>query len=182
MFWGTTRLAERLENEKLIQPFGRQHVDCAAYTLAIGDEVYVSPDEQEKDPTRVTVKKLGCGEPFTIPSGQFGFLLTAETVKVPVDALALISVRAKVKFRGLVNVSGFHVDPGYCGQLTFAVFNAGPASIHLKQGERNFLIWYADLDAGGDGKEKPRTPGLSMDVIASIAGQVPVVCWISEAN
>lgn len=173
MFWGTKTLAERLEREKLIQPFGPQHVDCAAYTPAIGDEVYVSPNEQEKDPTRVTVKKLGCGEPFPIPPGQFAFLLTDETVRVPVDALALISVRAKIKFRGLVNVSGFHVDPGYHGQLTFAVYNAGPASIHLKQGERIFLIWYADLDAAGDGKEEVTAPGLNMDVIASIAGQVP---------
>ena len=51
--------------------------------------------------------------PFTIPPGQFAFLLTEEVVSVPPDALAFISIRAKTKFRGLVNVSGFHVDPGY---------------------------------------------------------------------
>lgn len=180
MFWGTKTLAERLERDKLIQPFDSEHVDCAAYKLAIGDEVYVSPNEQEKDPTRVTVRKLGCGEPFPIPPGQFAFLLTAETVRVPMDALALISVRAKVKFRGLVNVSGFHVDPGYHGQLTFAVYNAGPVSIHLRQGARIFLIWYANLDAGGDGKEGVKAPGLDMDVIAGIAGQVPSYAGLAK--
>ena len=155
-------------------------MDCAAYTLAIGSEVYVSPNEQEKDPTRVTIKKLESGEPFPIPPGQFAFLLTDETVRVPTDALALISIRAKVKFRGLVNVSGFHVDPGYHGQLTFAVYNAGPVPIHLRQGERIFLIWYADLDADADGKNELTAPGLDMEVIAGIAGQVPSYAGLAK--
>jgi dUTPase len=90
-------------------------------------------NDQTADPTTVTVRKLGEGEAFTIPPGQFAFLLTEEVVSVPADALAFISVRARTKFRGLVNVSGFHVDPGYRGQLTFSVFNAGPAPIHLKR-------------------------------------------------
>ena len=180
MFWSTKRLAERLKRNGLIQPYCPEHVDCAAYTLAIGSEVYVSPNEQEKDPTRVTIKKLESGEPFPIPPGQFAFLLTDETVRVPTDALALISIRAKVKFRGLVNVSGFHVDPGYHGQLTFAVYNAGPVPIHLRQGERIFLIWYADLDADADGKNELTAPGLDMEVIAGIAGQVPSYAGLAK--
>jgi hypothetical protein len=123
MFWSGETLSERLK--PLIDPFTPGRVDCAAYTLAIGPEIYVSPNDQTADPTSVTVRKLTEGEAFTIPPGQFAFLLTEEVVSVPADALAFISIRAKTKFRGLVNVSGFHVDPGYRGQLTFAVFNAG---------------------------------------------------------
>jgi len=67
-------------------------------------------------------------------------------VTVPNTALAFISVRATRKFRGLANVSGFHVDPGYSGRLVFSVFNAGPGSVHLARGDDCFLIWYADLD------------------------------------
>ena len=52
-----------------------------------------------------------------------------------------------MKFQGLVNVSGFHVDPGFHGQLKFAVYNAGSNSIVLDQDERVFMIWFADLDA-----------------------------------
>lgn len=47
---------------------------------------------------------------------------------------------------GLVNISGFHVDPGYSGKLIFAVFNAGPARIHLQKGQRIFPLWMASLD------------------------------------
>src|SRR5690349_13918290 len=144
MFWSGETLSKRLVG--LIEPFSPDRIDCASYTLSIGSEVYVSPNDQDADPTAVTVRRLDPGDAFTIPPGQFAFLLTEEIVVVPNDALAFISIRSKIKFRGLVNVSGFHVDPGYRGQLTFAVFNAGPAPIHLKRGQQVFLIWYASLD------------------------------------
>ena len=70
--------------------------------------------------------------------------------------IAFISIRASTKFRGLVNVSGFHVDPLFKGHLTFAVFNAGPTSVHLRQGDAIFLIWYADLT---DAVTTPRPAG-----------------------
>ena len=138
MFWSGETLSQRLKT--LIDPFYSGRVDCAAYLLSIGPEVYVSPNDQTADPTTVTVRKLRDAEAFTIPPGQFAFLLTEEVVSVPADALAFISIRAKTKFHGLVNVSGVHVDPGYRGQLTFSVFNAGPVPVHLKRGQQIFLI------------------------------------------
>ena len=171
MFWSSGTLAQRLEG--LITPFDPAQIDCTAYTLAVGREVYVTPNDQVADPTTVTIKRLADGEHFTIPPGQFAFLLTDETVKVPADALALISMRAKVKFRGLINVSGFHVDPGYCGQLTFAVFNAGPVLIHLKQGQRLFLIWYASLDQASEKKNAVEaTRGIDLSMIAGISAEL----------
>jgi len=47
----------------------------------------------------------------------------------------------------LINVSGFHVDPGFHGHLKFAVYNAGSNDITLAQDQSVFVIWYADLDA-----------------------------------
>ena len=96
MFWSGETLLKSLE--ALIEPFSPGRVDCAAYTLAIGPEVYVSPNDQTADPTTVTVRKLSDGEAFTIPPGQFAFLLTEEIVSVPADALAFISIRAKSNF------------------------------------------------------------------------------------
>lgn len=49
-------------------------------------------------------------------------------------------------YLGLVNVSGFHVDPGFKGRLKFSVYNAGSRDITITRGDRVFLIWYADLD------------------------------------
>lgn len=81
-----------------------------------------------------------------IPPGQFAFLLTHEKVAVPANAIALISIKAKYKFKGLINVSGFHVDPGWNGQLLFSVYNAGPNPVIIQDKQDLFLIVYADLD------------------------------------
>jgi dCTP deaminase len=171
MFWSGETLSEQLKT--LIEPFLPERVDCAAYTLAIGPEIYVSPSDQTADPATITIRKLSEGAAFTIPPGQFAFLLTEEIVSVPADCLAFISIRAKIKFRGLVNVSGFHVDPGYCGQLTFAVFNAGPVPIHLKRGQEVFLIWYASLDRETTFKKDGRVKkGIDPEIVTSVAGEL----------
>ena len=179
MFWSGETLGVRLKT--LIEPFVPGRVDCAAYTLAVGPEIYVSPNDQTADPTTVTVRKLSDGEAFTIPPGQFAFLLTEEVVSVPADALAFISIRAKIKFRGLVNVSGFHVDPGYRGQLTFAVFNAGPVPIHLKRGQPIFLIWYTNLDCETVFKKDGTiNKGIDPELVTAVAGELQSFASLSK--
>lgn len=131
-------------------------IDCNSLQLSIGHEIYVTPNLAEVNTQ--TKKQLRENEPFVIPPGQFAFLLTQEIVSVPSDAMALISIKATFKMKGLVNVSGFHVDPGWRGRLIFAVFNAGPQPVHLERGLRLFLIWYASLDADSD--KRKTTPGL----------------------
>ncbi len=170
-FWSGETLANELKT--LIEPFDPKKIDCAAYTLSIGNEVYVSPTHQALDPNVQTKMQLAPNQAFAIPPGQFAFLLTLESVSVPPSALALISMKAKIKFRGLVNVSGFHVDPGYRGQLVFSVFNASPTSIHLQQGQSCFLIWYSSLDSTS--KEIKTTEGLSdipTELINTISGEI----------
>ena len=151
-FWSGETLEERLP--KLVTPFDADSVDCAAYTLHVGHEYYVSPDGQDSSPQRRTVQQLKDAEAFAIPPGQFAFLLTEESITVPSDAIAFISIRAKLKFNGLIDISGFHVDPGYQGRLLFSVLNAGPNPIHLRQSQPVFLIWYADLDRETDRKKQ----------------------------
>ena len=142
-FWSGETLAKRLP--ELIEPFHESRIDCAAYTLRVGPEVYVSPSRSEQASSASKVQ-LAEGEGFPIPGGQFAILLTEEHIRVPASAVAFISMKSTIKFKGLVNVSGFHVDPGYHGRLLFSVFNAGPRPVHLARGEDCFLIWYASLD------------------------------------
>ena len=114
----------------------------AAYTLRIGPEIYVTPHMGQGDRSSVTKRRPAEKECFTIPAGQFGFLLTEVSLTVPYNLLGFISIRATIKFKGLVNVSGFHVDPGFKGRLIFSVFNAGPAPVHLKRGDGIFLLGF----------------------------------------
>jgi dCTP deaminase len=130
----------------LVTDYKPERIDRASYRLRVGPEVYVSPTGEPDDPRNKPKTRLEEKDGFTVPAGQFGFILTEENVKVPPTAIAFISMRANYKFQGLVNVSGFHVDPNYDGRLIFSVFNAGPGPVHLSRGEECFLIFYADLD------------------------------------
>jgi dCTP deaminase len=172
-FWSGETLLNQLPH--LISPFDPGKVDCSAYTLRVGSEVYVSPSESEQDPKKITIQKLDDGDSFTIPPGQFAFLLTEEKITVPRGAMAFISMKTGFKLRGLVNVSGFHVDPGYSGYLIFGVFNAGPKTVHLRRGEDCFLIWYADLDNPHSQMTKQPTGGfksITTDIVTRISGEV----------
>jgi dCTP deaminase len=172
-FWSGDTLRNRLG--ALISPPNVEAIDCAAYTLTVGPEYYVTPTDQSSDPKRTSLKTLDEGEAFAVPPGGFAYVLTEEIVTVPADALAFISIRARIKWRGLINVSGFHVDPGFCGRLTFAVFNAGPVSVHLRRGDPTFLIWFADLDHASTTYLKSSTPiveRIDLGALNQVAGEV----------
>lgn len=158
-FWSGEKLSQRLNT--LIVPFDQEHIDCAAYTLCLGEEAFVTDDK--KGPPRRSSMQIKDKEYILIPPGQFAFLLTKESVKVPNDAIAFISMKAKYKFKGLINVSGFHVDPGWEGKLIFGVYNAGSKSIGIKYGSELFLIWYSDLDRNSS-KVRPRTTNPQMSI------------------
>jgi len=176
MFWsGETikkRLGEIINLEDGSKPSENQ-IDCAAYTLRIGPEYFLtSQDQRPKGNTKI---KLEEGEQFSIPPGQFIFLLTEEIVNIPKDVIAFISCKTTYKFKGLINVSGFHVDPGYKGRLVFSLYNAGPKEIPLSRGSEFFLIWFANLDKLGNEyvkKDNQESKKIDDKLVGGIIGEI----------
>lgn len=138
-FWTTEKILQKQALTELIKPFDLKRLKHGAYELALGHEALIT-----SEPTGLK-QKLETGEQLLIPPGQFGILLTEEVVSIPDNAIGFISIRFSIKCQGLVNVSGFHVDPGFVGHLKFAVYNAGSQSIFLTRGDRVFMIWLSDL-------------------------------------
>ena len=121
-------------------PFLIDAVDDAAYRLRLGDEVFLST----ADKPRILTER----DPFvTIKPGDFALLKTHERVTLPKDKIGLITLRHTLKVHGLMNVSGFHVDPGFSGKLVFSVVNVGPNDIVLRFEEQLFMIFLATLES-----------------------------------
>lgn len=181
-FWSGERLLQEMPD--LVTGFSDYRIDCAAYTLRMGQQYYLSVGEDDVDTNKI--RSLEPGDSVVIPSGQFAVLLTEETVTVPRGAIAFISMKTSLKVRGLVNVSGFHVDPGYSAPLRFSVFNAGPSTISIKQGEDCFLIWYADLDCGNTKYTKNNNDnriyrqGISSAEVSSLTGPVKTISILAK--
>jgi dCTP deaminase len=174
-FWSDKKWKTVAKKNNLVTPFDVTRVEAANYLLSIGDEIYVSEPDKGS-----VVKKLKIGENFYIEPGQFAFLLTEETIQVPTNVLGFISIRARIKFLGLVNISGFHVDPGYSGKLVFSVFNAGPTRIQLKQGDDIFPIWFADLDIDSSNGIQQGYSDIPSKILTPISGNFTTAYQVSK--
>ena len=114
----------------------------ANYDLRLGEDVYVTT---KKLPEKLT--QMGADGTISIEPGEFGVLMAHEYVFVPQDLMGFISIRLRHKTRGLVNISGFHVNPGFCGKIMFAVYNAGPSDVVLRYKEPVFMIMFDKLSS-----------------------------------
>jgi len=150
-FWSTGTIQSRFPAEGIItvmsggiwKPgYSSDMAKHGSYELSLGDEVFITSDS---DGSKRFLKEH---EQIAIPPGQFALLLTEERVKMPVNSLGFISIKAGKKFCGLVNVSGFHVDPGFDGRLKFSVYNAGSRNVVLTRGNPLFVLWISEFDSG----------------------------------
>jgi len=114
----------------------------ANYDLRLGEDVYVTT---KKLPEKLSA--MGADGTISIEPGEFGILMTYESIFVPHDLMGLISIRLRYKNRGLVNISGFHVNPGFWGKIMFAVYNAGPSDVVLRYKEPVFMIMFDRLSS-----------------------------------
>lgn len=106
--------------------------------LRLGAEYFLSGEKH--------AKKLSEENPYlTINSGEFALLTTHEIIYVPKDLIGLISMRFGKKSGGLINISGFHVDPGYNGIIIFSVYNAGPKPLTLEYKDDVFMIIFSTI-------------------------------------
>jgi len=168
-FLSSARLRQVLP--KCIDLYDVKRVKSGAYELSMGYEYYTT---NSKTSVKSILKE---GEQFVIEPGQFALLLTKEIITIPRTYLGFISIKAGIKFQGLINVSGFHVDPGYEGRLKFSVYNAGSKPITLQQGQKMFPLWLAQFTAelsiedAYDGKHQDQK-AISGDDVSKIAGTV----------
>lgn len=171
-FWSTQTIRlkqaeiEQRKGKALVDPFKQSRIGQGAYELSLSKQALVStspeslseqlvrgilfPSKLDRDPDDIAKEAA-----LNIPAGQFALLYTDETVNIPQNVLSFISIKAKIKLKGLVNISGFHVDPGFSGRLKFSVYNAGTKPISLTYGEPCFLLWFCELDHID---EKPYNP------------------------
>lgn len=134
-FLGERELKSRARN--IVSDYNEDSIKSNHYELNLGQS-YCSTT------TKSTVLKARDNQ-IVIEPGEFYFLESSETLEIPNDLIAFISIKSKVKFKGLINISGFHVDPNFKGKLVFSVLNVGTSSINLPTGEPLFQIWFAEL-------------------------------------
>lgn len=135
---------------EIVTDFDAKNFSDGCYRLALGSEAIVSAEAEGQESIRQNIRKNG--ELRLLP-GQFAYLITEERVQIPRAAIGLINLSTSIKMRGILNASGFHVDPGYNGRLIFSVLNVGAQTVHLKPNERMFRLWLMYYDGIAEKKE-----------------------------
>lgn len=142
--------------------FAESCVQQSSYDLRLGEEFYIVG---RRSPDRLSNK-----EPYiSLPPGQFAVLTCYETLHLPANIMAFITLRNRYKMQGLVNVSGFHVDPTFRGRLVFAVQNIGPNDVRLRYKDATFTIFFADVDCNDSSRRSgaPRT-GIGLEDVQQL--------------
>jgi dCTP deaminase len=134
----------------------------ANYDIRLGECTYLS---SEKAPRKLT---LSGANSVAIEPGEYGILMSKEYFYFPIDLMGLISIRLTYKQRGLVNISAFHVEPGFYGRLMFTVFNAAPNNIVLRYKEPVFMVIFLILSKPVPKVKKSRWHGMIDIPIESI--------------
>jgi dCTP deaminase len=146
--------------------FDSDRIQQSSYDLRLGSEAYLVGADA---PVFLNENQ----QYLTIPPGQFAILTCYEKINLPRNIMGLIALRNRLKMQGLVNISGFHVDPTFRGNLIFAVNNAGPSDVRLRYKDPTFMIFFADVngDIGKDRQEQKKPlSGIPLEYVQYLGG------------
>src|SRR5208283_2076177 len=174
MFLGSTAIKK---NQQIFREntFEKACVGQSSYDLRLGEDAYVvgkkAPRKLDKDRPYLVLKP-----------GEFAILTCYEKISLPREIMGFITLRNPYKMQGLVNVSGFHVDPTFQEQLVFAVQNVGATDIRLKYMEPTFTIFFAKVDKNTDPDVRRASfrSGITLEDIAQLGGSTITLGKLKE--
>jgi addiction module HigA family antidote len=106
----------------VVEPFNRGNVQRASLDLTLDDFIVTTDGE------RVDISE----DTYPLKVGQTVNVGTREWIEFPLDYIARVGAMTEHAKFGLMTSHGFQVDPGFCGNLQFCLFNAGQKSFVLQ--------------------------------------------------
>ena len=106
----------------------------------------IDPAIEHDVATYTTAVEIGHCDNFYLHPGEFVLAATLEYVRIPRDLACRIEGRSSWGRLGLlVHATAGFVDPGFSGNLTFELFNAGRLPVKLKPGMRMAQLCFFEL-------------------------------------
>ena len=137
----------------MIEPFSKEWCQGASYDLALGREYYVFRPEWDQP----VVRALGREEHFIIPPGELAYLITEETLSIPDNLQARVSLALSLTRESLILGAQPPIDPNYHGRIVCLVHNLGHRQVSLAQGKHVITIEFYRLDKATT--KRYETPG-----------------------
>jgi len=128
-------LVEGLCERELNNPEG------AGFDLRVGEVFQIKKGEaflgvvDRSTPEVKSIAKYGKEKGIVLKPGDYVLVKTIETVNFPNNISSICSPRTTLQRSGVMLITGA-TDPGYCGELTFAMCNMGKCDFKLEMGAR----------------------------------------------
>lgn len=121
-----------------ISPLTPEQIQPASVDIRIGDTFCMlshsfNPVISLQDDIKYTNIQA---DEFTIAPGDFVLATTLEYIRLPDNLTAFVEGRSSIGRLGLFIQNAGWVDPGFEGEITLELYNAGRYSIHLDKGTR----------------------------------------------
>lgn len=149
---GLDILRKLIREEKLLVGLGKRdriNPEGAGFDLRLGEVYalqgpgYLGIKRRRTSPTKLIASKKR-NKTLIVPPGAYYLVRTIEKLNMPQYLEASISPRTSL-FRCGLSLDTAKVDPGYRGQLTFGLHNAGQFEFTLEMGARIAHIIFEEV-------------------------------------
>ena len=131
------------ENEKLITPFCHDNIQACSYDLTMGSQYYF---HKKAYGDAVYVSTLQKDEILRIPPHAICYVITEESVNMPLDLTASISLSFGLISSGVMLAAQPPYDPGYSGKTVALLHNLSDQYIKIKRGQHILNMVFTRLD------------------------------------
>lgn len=142
MYLTDKAIFQLVKNAGIVDPFNLDNLQPCSYDLTLGKTFLRMPETNDPlDPTvpdadRYIKDTLKDGQDFLIMPGEFVLATTVEEVNLPKDVAGQVQGKSSIGRLGLFIHNAGHIDPGFRGQITLELYNAGSRPIKLNYIER----------------------------------------------
>lgn len=140
-----------------ITPFKESNIQAASIDVTLSDSFHLmKPGEVEKKGKYFNLIPADLKKPldynslvkdeFILYPGKFVLASTTERIKLPNDIGAWLNGRSSIGRLGIFIQNAGWIDPGFEGQITLELFNAGNNAITLKKNTRIGQLIFCKTD------------------------------------
>lgn len=129
------------ENKPLIEPFNGEHIQTCSYDLTFSGE-YRMYDSKKICQENKALKE---GDKLIIPADAICFVLTNETVNIPNNLTASISLSMGLIKSGVMLAAQPPYDAGYSGKTVALLHNLSNENVEIEVGQHILNIVFDEL-------------------------------------
>ena len=143
MVLSKAKIIELCEKNELLKDYKKENIQSCSYDLRLGSQYYY---HEKINSRKVNISKLEDGDVLSIPPHAICYVITEETVNMPKNLTASISLSFGLINKGVMLAAQPPYDPGYKGKTVALLHNLSDESISIRRGDHILNMVFSELD------------------------------------